>query len=255
MSKFIRTIMCVLALSAGTLSVHADIFVNDEAPGVRLTNIPGKGECWVNSNGDFLATKEEAKPFKDIDKFYIAQEKNMNKGPMGPKKEWDAKRDCYVWRTSNGDFLGRDISSLTEDDKRWLAEQNWEWFEQNGLPDEINDLLLEQAVEQAEKDLNAQELAEEKLKEKLAQEKEAAKKADQDKKQKQAEAQLKKADQQMAMTDAEVQAALAEIAKARRELRAAGATEYESYLDEAEASIRQAQALSKQYKNKRGGQK
>ena len=45
MSKFIRTIMCVLALSAGTLSVHADIFVNDEAPGVRLTNIPGKGEC------------------------------------------------------------------------------------------------------------------------------------------------------------------------------------------------------------------
>lgn len=255
MNNILKTVACVLALTAGTLAAKADVFVNDEAPGVHLTTIPGKGECWVNSNGDFLATKEEAKPMVDIDKFYIVQEKDMAKGAMAPQKVWDSKRNCYVWKTSNGDFLGRDISSLSADDKRWLAEQNWDWFEQNGLPDDINDLLLELAIDQATKDYEDAEKAEELLKEKEAAEKAKAEQEAEQAAKRKAEKQLKQTDAKMAMTDAEIEAALAEIKKARAELQAAGASEYGGYLDEAEAAIRQAQAASKQYKQQRGGGK
>ena len=55
----------------------------------------------------------------------------------------------------------------------------------------------------------------------------------------------------MKVTDEEMRQAQRELQKARAELRALGMTEYEGLLNDAEASIKQAQDASSQYKQKR----
>ena len=224
--------------------LSAYCYVNTELPGINKKINPKTGEeCWYDGMGNCLCTVEESMPLKEIDKFYLFLGDQENEWV---KKEWDSKRDCYVWRTIDGDFLGTDPKSLSEADKKWLAEVDLNWFGNNDFPADINEELLKirtvQKLKEYEEELA--QLEKEEAEKKASAKKEASEKA-------KAESKLREADKQIGMTDAEIDKAQREIDKARAELRKLGMTEYESELNKAQAALDQAKAASKTYKDKR----
>ena len=233
-------------------------YVNTELPGIHQAINPDTGEmCWYDDMGNNLCTVENSLPMVEIDKFFFFM---GDKDNYWVKKEWDPKRDCYVWKSIDGDFLGTDPESISEKDLEWLANVDPTWFDENGLPDVINDKLwemkYEQIAKQAEKEMEEYKKEQaEKLTKKSKSESEKDAKEDEAKKAKdktKEKEKLDEADKYMSMSDAEIRQAEAEIAKARAELQAAGATEYMGYLDQAQAAIDEAKAARARYKKERG---
>ena len=218
-------------------------YVNTELPGIHQAKNPKTGEmCWYDDMGNNLCTVENSLPMVEIDKFYFFM---GDKDNPWVKKEWDKKRNCYVWKSIDGDFLGTDPESISEKDLEWLANVDPSWFEENNLPPEINDKLWEMKFEQLAKQ------AEKEIEE--AQKEEAAKLAEEEEaKKSKAKEKLNEADKYMEMTDDQIRQAEAEIAKARAELQAAGATEYMGYLDQAQAAIEEAKAARAKYNKELG---
>lgn len=257
--------LTVIALSM-PLMAKAIHYINTDAPGVHLEVDKTTGEnVWRNSNGDYLGTESESKPIQDMDKFYIYENNYVDKtSPYAPTKVWDNKRGCYVWKSADGDFLGRDISSVTESDLEWLSQQDPDWWDQTTLPEGKELLIASLMWEYQEKQIEAQTKKDQQALEELKKKEKAElakKQATEEERlasekriqEAETEAKLRETDAQINLTDAEMRQAQKEIDKARAELRALGMTEYESYLDEAEAAIKQAQGASNQYKQKRGG--
>lgn len=247
--KVIRKSLMIVAVLLVACSAWAEPinYVNTKLPGIHQAKNPKTGEmCWYDDMGNNLCTVENSLPMTEIDKFYLFMGDKEN---SWVKKEWDKERDCYVWKSIDGDFLGTDPESLSKKDLEWLAKVDPEWFEENGLPDEINNKLWEMKFDQIAKEVE-KEMEEAKKQEaaKLAEEEKAKKSKEKDK----AKEKLDEADKYMAMTDEEIRKAEAEIAKARAELEALGATEYMGYLDQAQAAIDQAKAARAKYKAERG---
>lgn len=239
MMKALRKLLLLVAvIFVSDIALAEPItYINTELPGITQKESPTGEMCWYDGMGNNLGTVENSLPMVEIDKFYFFM---GDKDNPWVKKEWDKKRNCYVWKSIDGDFLGTDPESISEKDLEWLANVDPTWFEENNLPPEINDKLwemkFEQLAKQAEKEMaEAEKLAEE----------EEAKKAKEKKK-------LDEADKYMSMTDEQIRQAEAEIAKARAELQAAGATEYMGYLDQAQAAINEAKAARAKYKKERG---
>lgn len=249
MMKTVKKLLLVLAvlLLSGKAWAEPITYINTELPGITQKEDPKTGEmCWYDGMGNNLGKVENSLPMVEIDKFYLFMGDKEN---SWVKKEWDKKRNCYVWKSIDGDFLGTDPESLSEKDLEWLANVDPTWFEENNLPEEINDKLwemkFEEMAKQAEKEMEKKK--EEQAKQ-LAKEEEEKKSKDKAKEKEK----LDEVDQYMSMTDEEIRQAEAEIAKARRELQAAGATEYMGYLDQAQAAIDQAKAARAKYKEERG---
>lgn len=247
----------ILALSAFALAmphlVNAINYVNTEAPGVHLEVDKKTGEkVWRDGMGNFLSYEKEAKPIQDMDKFYIYENKWVEKGSaFAPHKEWDSKRNCFVWKSVDGDFLGRDISSITDDDLKWLSESDEAWWDDVTIPDGMEDLIMSMVWEYQEKVMEAKAKQDEEALKKLKEKELAELNAQKKQQEKDTESKLRQTDQQMQVTDEEMRQAQRELQKARAELRALGMTEYEGLLNDAEASIKQAQDASSQYKQKR----
>lgn len=245
MMKTLRKLFLVLTVSSASCIAWAEPinYVNTELPGIHQAKNPKTGEmCWYDDMGNNLCTVENSLPMVEIDKFYFFM---GDKDNPWVKKEWDKKRNCYVWKSIDGDFLGTDPESISEKDLEWLANVDPSWFEENNLPPEINDKLWEMKFEQLAKQ------AEKEIEE--AQKEEAAKLAEEEEaKKSKAKEKLNEADKYMEMTDDQIRQAEAEIAKARAELQAAGATEYMGYLDQAQAAIEEAKAARAKYNKERG---
>ena len=245
MMKTLRKLLLVLTVSSASCIAWAEPinYVNTELPGIHQAKNPKTGEmCWYDDMGNNLCTVENSLPMVEIDKFYFFM---GDKDNPWVKKEWDKKRNCYVWKSIDGDFLGTDPESISEKDLEWLANVDPSWFEENNLPPEINDKLWEMKFEQLAKQ------AEKEIEE--AQKEEAAKLAEEEEaKKSKAKEKLNEADKYMEMTDDQIRQAEAEIAKARAELQAAGATEYMGYLDQAQAAIEEAKAARAKYNKERG---
>ncbi len=262
--KLLTRLLFFLALFCAPVVANAIVFnyVNTDLPGIHKDTNPYTGEeCWYDDMGNNLCPVENSLPMKEIDKFFgFMGDKESN----WVKKVWDPKRGCYVWESIDGDFLGTDLESLSEKDLDWLAEVDPTWFDDNQLPDELNEKLWEKRIEQqikhAEKELEkiekekamkeakdeakAKKDAEEASKAAKEEEKKAKEKADADKK-------MKEAEEYMAMSDEELRAAEAEIAKARAELHALGMTDYDGYLNQAQEAINQAKAARARYNKER----
>ena len=245
MMKTLRKLLLVLTVSSASCIAWAEPinYVNTELPGIHQAKNPKTGEmCWYDDMGNNLCSVENSLPMVEIDKFYFFM---GDKDNPWVKKEWDKKRNCYVWKSIDGDFLGTDPESISEKDLEWLANVDPSWFEENNLPPEINDKLWEMKFEQLAKQ------AEKEIEE--AQKEEAAKLAEEEEaKKSKAKEKLNEADKYMEMTDDQIRQAEAEIAKARAELQAAGATEYMGYLDQAQAAIEEAKAARAKYNTERG---
>ena len=258
--KALRRLLMIVAVMLAACSAWSEPinYVNTKLPGIHQAKNPQTGEmCWYDGMGNNLCTVENSLPMTEIDKFYLFMGDKEN---SWVKKEWDKERDCYVWKSIDGDFLGTDPESLSKKDLEWLAKVDPEWFEENGLPDEVNNKLWEMKYDQIAKEVE-KEMAEYKKQEaekaanksgdplkadaKDAEDQSANSKAKEKEK-------LDEADKYMSMTDEQIRQAEAEIAKARAELKAVGATEYMGYLDQAQAAIDQAKAARAKYKAERG---
>ena len=228
-------------------------YVNTESTDVRLVYNSKTGEKEYRTIwGDFLCTEKESKPLKDMDKFYIYENKWVEQGSQfAPKKEWDSWRGCYVWKSVDGDFLGRDISSITDEDLQWLSEQDLDWWDEVTLPPDKRDLIADLTWQMQERLAEAQAKKDAEALRKLKEEEEKKLAEAKRKQQAQTESTLRQTDAQMQMTDAQIKAARQQIEQARRQLRAAGMTEYMGDLDRAEAALNQAEATSRQYKQQR----
>ena len=258
MMKTLRKLFFVVALlSASCLAWAEPInYVNTELPGIHQAKNPQTGEmCWYDDMGNNLCTVENSLPMVEIDKFYFFM---GDKDNPWVKKEWDKKRNCYVWKSIDGDFLGTDPESISEKDLEWLANVDPSWFDENGLPGEINNQLwkmkYEQMAKQAEKEMEEykKEQAEKLAKETKGDTEGDAKEDEATMDKAKANEKLDEVDKYMSMTDDEIRQAEAEIAKARAELRAAGMTEYMGYLDQAQEALNEAKAARDRYKKERG---
>ena len=251
MMKALRKLLFAMAVSLVTGIVCAEpiTYINTDLPGIRQKENPNTGEmCWYDDMGNNLGTVENSLPMVEIDKFYIFMGDKEN---SWVKKEWDNKRNCYVWKSIDGDFLGTDPESISEKDLEWLANVDPSWFEENGLPEDVNNKLwemkFEQLAKQAEKEMEEAQKEEAKKLAEKAKEEEAQKAKEKAK----ADKKLKEADQYMSMTDEEIRQAEAEIAKARAELQALGMTEYMADLDRAQAALNEAKAARAKYMQER----
>lgn len=260
--KALRKLLLVMAVSLMACIAWGEPinYVNTELPGIHQAQNPNTGEmCWYDDMGNNLCTVENSLPMVEMDKFFFFM---GDKNNSWVKKEWDKKRDCYVWKSIDGDFLGTDPESLSQKDLDWLANVDPSWFDENGLPGEINNQLwkmkYEQIAKHAEKEMEeykkeqASQLAKDSNgdADNIAKQDEVKNTADKAK----ANEKLKEVDQYMNMTDEQIRQAEAEIAKARAQLKATGMTEYMGYLDQAQEAINQAKAARAKYKQQRGGQ-
>ena len=151
--KVIRKSLMIVAVLLVACSAWAEPinYVNTKLPGIHQAKNPKTGEmCWYDNMGNNLCTVENSLPMTEIDKFYLFMGDKEN---SWVKKEWDKERDCYVWKSIDGDFLGTDPESLSKKDLEWLAKVDPEWFEENGLPDEINNKLWEMKFDQIAKEV------------------------------------------------------------------------------------------------------
>ena len=257
----IKKLLCLITIIWLTpLMVKAICYVNTESSDVRLVVNPKTGEKEYRTIwGDFLCLEKESRPLQDMDKFFIYNDKWVDKNSyFAPKKEWDPWRKCYVWKSIDGDFLGRDISSISDEEMKWLAEQDFGWWDKNTLPSDMKELMKDLSWAQQEK------LAEALLKKDQNASNEPSNSTAQENanneippadaqspKNNNEEATLRQADAKMQMTDEEIRVARQQIQEAKRQLRAAGMTEYMGQLEEAEAALNQAASVSSQYKQQR----
>lgn len=99
------------------------VYVNTKAPGVRrVYDEKYGGYVWKNSVGGYICRDENMKPLADIDKDVTYEGSSDPNAKFYVHKEWDPERGCYVWRDTQGSFLGRDDSEAKKIREERLKE-------------------------------------------------------------------------------------------------------------------------------------
>lgn len=248
-----------------SLEENGTVYVNTELPGVKKVYDPiFKEYVWRDGMGNYLCKDKNMAPLEDIDKNVFF---NGDKNNIYVHKEYDPKRECFVWKDTNGNFLGRDKPD-EQTENNWLTQtDNENWMDSDDFPKGENktpNLSISEKKGDSMVDITkaAQEWEQKKQEILKKQETQQAKNQQADQKAQQAveqvnqqaakqEAELKKTDAQVQDADAQIQQAEAQIKQARAMLRQMGMTEYEGYLDQAEAQLQQGKRATSQYKAKR----
>ena len=119
--KNIKFLVLLVLMTMSANGMFADIFVNMKSPYVHLVYDSGLNEkVWKSVDGTVLATEKEAKPLADIDKGVYHDPRIKN---QYVKKVWDNERGCYIYRSTTGDFLGRELPSESLE-KQWLDSKD-----------------------------------------------------------------------------------------------------------------------------------
>ena len=145
--KILKFLLFVLVLAFIPTQVNATIYVNDKAPGVHQTSDPKTGEkIWANSLGQKIAPVEGTKTMADFDKDDIAYASDKVQQDIvykpkenGITKVWDNYRNCYVWKSKTGDYLGRVPTELQQ--KEWEKNQKEDWEKDLALTDAAKNSL------------------------------------------------------------------------------------------------------------------
>lgn len=261
--KNIKFLVLLVLMTMSANGMFADIFVNMKSPYVHLVYDSGLNEkVWKSVDGTVLATEKEAKPLADIDKGVYHDPRIKN---QYVKKVWDNERGCYIYRSTTGDFLGRELPSESLE-KQWLDSKDSN-VPQNQLSQmidkfrESNELFYEgllnkdmpfvskkaQAQLEGKGDGQEQETKALAEQDKAAEEAQWKKAAEEAQKQK-AQKMEAEANKQMQKANADAARAQSEIEKAKAELHKLGMHDYDGLLNQASGQLKQAQSATKRRK-------
>ena len=145
--KNLKFLLFLLVVTIMPIAINATVFVNDRAPGVHQTSDPKTGEkIWANSLGHKIAPVEGTKTMADFDKADIAYASDKVQQDIvykpkenGITKVWDNYRNCYVWKSKTGDYLGRVPDELQQ--KEWEKNQKEDWEKDLSLTDAAKNTL------------------------------------------------------------------------------------------------------------------
>lgn len=129
MKRFSIIASFLLTAFAFPLAANAICYVNEDAPGVHKEyDRKLKRQVWKTGEGTYLCDVKGSKKISDLDEdALVLGISKEGKEKTGVHKEWDKKRECFVWKDGANNFLGRDNSDGSSD-KSWLKKKERDWL-------------------------------------------------------------------------------------------------------------------------------